>query len=224
MIKAIIFDLDGTLLNRDRSVEIFIGQQYERFYTRMASVSKEKFVNRFIELDNRGYVWKDQVYKQLIDDFDIHRITWEELLRDYLNHFKECCIPFPNLVETLKKLQKSHFLMGMITNGKGNFQMDNIKAMNVDQYMDTILISEWEGIKKPDPLIFRRAADRLQVSPEECVFIGDHPEKDVKAAKDAGMTAVWKKDEYWNEVKSDYSIEDLREIHQLVRQLNACTG
>lgn len=44
-------------------------------------------MRRFIELDNRGYVWKDKVYQQLVNEFEITDITWEELLQDYLNQF-----------------------------------------------------------------------------------------------------------------------------------------
>lgn len=56
MIKAAIFDLDGTLLNRDESVKIFIDKQYDRLHKLLGNIPKEKYVKRFIELDNRGYV------------------------------------------------------------------------------------------------------------------------------------------------------------------------
>lgn len=68
MFKAVLFDLDGTLLNRDKSIELFINQQYERLFDLLSHISKEQYNSRFIELDNRGYVWKDKVYQQLIDN------------------------------------------------------------------------------------------------------------------------------------------------------------
>lgn len=63
MIKAVIFDLDGTLLNRDESVKKFIDNQYERLNKRVNHIPKDEYITRFIELDNRGYVWKDKVYQ-----------------------------------------------------------------------------------------------------------------------------------------------------------------
>jgi putative hydrolase of the HAD superfamily len=51
----------------------------------------------------------------------------------------------------------------MITNGIGKFQMDNIKALGIEKYFKTILVSEWEGFKKPDPNIFFRALKQLHV-------------------------------------------------------------
>lgn len=56
VIKAVLFDLDGTLLNRDESVKMFIERQYDRLYKLVGHIPKEKYMSRFIELDNRGYV------------------------------------------------------------------------------------------------------------------------------------------------------------------------
>ncbi|MCA1010539.1 HAD family hydrolase [Halobacillus halophilus] len=216
MIRAIIFDLDGTLLNRDESLKIFISKQHERLEKWLGHVPKEEYIRRFIELDDHGYVWKDEVFEQLMKEFEIEGISVQELLEDYLSFFKDSCVPFPDLLETLDELKQNHFLIGMITNGKGQFQMDNIRALEIDRYIDTILISDWEGIKKPDPIIFRRAAERLKISPEDCVFIGDHPEKDVKAAQEVGMRGIWIRNNQWNGAEADDVIDDLAEIPDII--------
>ncbi len=75
VMKAALFDLDGTLLNRDASVELFIEQQYERLKAVLGSISKEQYITRFIQLDKRGYVWKDHVYQQLVKEFHLAHIT-----------------------------------------------------------------------------------------------------------------------------------------------------
>jgi putative hydrolase of the HAD superfamily len=215
-IKAVLFDLDGTLLNRDESVKKFISRQYDRLQDRLGPIQKETYVSRFITLDNRGYVWKDKVYEQLVREFTIEDITWEELLQDYICEFKNCCIPFPNLIDMLKQLKNDKFPLGMITNGMGQFQMDNIKALEIESYFDVILVSEWEGIKKPNAEIFLRALEKLNVSAQESIFIGDHPENDVKAAQNVGMKGIWKKDYQWNHVEADAVINDLLELPLII--------
>lgn len=75
MIKAVLFDLDGPLLNREESVKKFIEKQYDRLHNQLNAISKERYISRYIQLDNRGYVWKDQVYQQLVDEFSIITIT-----------------------------------------------------------------------------------------------------------------------------------------------------
>ena len=220
MIKAVIFDLDGTLLNRDKSVKKFIDNQYDRLNKWINHIPKEDYVTRFIELDNRGYVWKDKVYQQLTDEFEIRGVTWEALLQDYISHFKNHCEPFPNLFDLLEELRNNQLILGIITNGMGQFQMDNIKALGIEQYFDAILVSEWEGLKKPDPTIFLRALYQLNVSPNQSAYVGDHPENDVKASQKAGMNGIWKKDTQWSNVGAEFMIDDLMELPALLHTLN----
>ena len=220
MIKAVIFDLDGTLLNRDESVKKFIDHQYDRLYKWVNHIPKEDYITRFIELDHRGYVWKDKVYQQLTEEFAIRGVTWEELLQDYISHFKDHCIPFPNLVDLLEELRRNQWILGIITNGMGQFQMDSIKALGIEKYFEAILVSEWEGLKKPDPAIFLRALYRLNASPNHSVYVGDHLENDVKASQKAGMEGIWKKDTQWSNVEAEYMIEDPLELPALLHILN----
>lgn len=212
MIKAVLFDLDGTLLDRDASVRRFIDLQYDRFEHFLDSITKKEYIERFLQLDNRGYVWKDKVYQQMIKEFEIIGISWEELLQDYISKFKYSCIPFPHLIEMLEELKTRNIAIGMITNGRGQFQMDNIQALGIEKYFDSILVSEWEGMKKPNPNIFLKALQDLEVNPEESLFIGDHPENDVIAATAVGMKGVWKKDKHWKHATTEYTIDDLLEI------------
>lgn len=220
MIKAALFDLDGTLLNRDESVKMFINSQYDRLNKQVGHIPKEKYVTRFIELDNRGYVWKDKVYQQLVDEFNIVKITSDELLQDYISEFKNNCVPFANLTQMLLELKSNNILLGMITNGYGQFQMDNIKALGIERYFDAILVSEWEGIKKPDPQIFKRALNQLKVSPTASLFVGDHPDNDVKAAQNVGMKGIWKRDFQWNNAEADFIVDDLAELTLIIENIN----
>jgi putative hydrolase of the HAD superfamily len=223
VIKAAIFDLDGTLLNRDESIKKFIDRQYNRLNKLVGHIPKEIYVNRFIELDKRGYVWKDKVYQQLINEFNIVKITSEELLQDYISEFKNNCIPFANLTLMLEELKSNNIILGIITNGYGQFQMDNIKALGIEKYFDVILVSEWEGIKKPDSEIFNRILKQLNVSACESIYVGDHPDNDVKAAKNVGMNGIWKKDSQWSNVDADYIVDDLGEIPLIIANLSKTT-
>lgn len=220
MIKAVIFDLDGTLLDRDESVKLFINSQYDRLTKLVGHIPRETYITRFIELDNHGYVWKDTVYRQLVDEFEITGITWEELLQDYLREFKNHCISFPHLVEMLQELKRKNVKLGIITNGKGQFQMDNIKALDIEKYFDIILISEWEGIKKPDPEIFKRALKQLDVLPNQSIYVGDHVVNDVKAAQIAGMIGIWKQDIHASKVEADFIINALAELPLIIDHIS----
>jgi putative hydrolase of the HAD superfamily len=83
---------------------------------------------------------------------------------------------------------------------------------------DVVLISEEEGIRKPDARIFDRARERCGVDhPSEAMFVGDHPEVDVAGAHAAGMVAVWKRVPYWTlSTEGAVTIDQLSEILPIV--------
>jgi putative hydrolase of the HAD superfamily len=182
--KAVFFDLDGTLLDRNTSVERFILAQYNRLTDYLSHIPKNDYIARFIELDCHGHVWKDKVYQALVTEFVIEGITWQALLEDYEMRFQFYCVPFQFLVEMLDDLKEKDYLLGIITNGRGQFQSRAIEGLRIHHYFDTILISEVEQLRKPQVEIFQRAMNRLGVSASDSVFVGDHPEADIAGAND----------------------------------------
>ena len=73
---------------------------------------------------------------------------------------------------------------------------------------------------KPDAEIFRRAVHNLEVSAEDTVMVGDHPEADIGGAKSFGMKAIWKRDDYWEVPKVvDGVIQELEELPEVISNL-----
>ncbi|MFE1625474.1 HAD family hydrolase [Brevibacillus reuszeri] len=213
MLKACIFDLDGTLLDRDGSLPAFLERQHERYFDALGSIPLEVYQQRFIELDQRGYVWKDVVYQQLLEQFQIEKIDADTLLHDYVEHFHLDCRAFPGVHQTLQQLQDKGILLGMITNGRTQFQRKNFQAIGIEKYFQVILISEQEGIAKPAAEIFEKALRLLNVKAHETIFVGDHPANDVQAARAIGMKGIWKRDDYWPEpAESDGIIVQIPEL------------
>ena len=105
----------------------------------------------------------------------------------------------------------------MITNGQSVWQQQKLNTLGIASLFDTVLISETEGVRKPDRAIFERALDRLKVKAGDAVFIGDNPEADIAGARNAGMIAVWKHVPYW-----PMNIEGVRTVRSLSELLPIC--
>jgi len=224
MAKAVLFDLDGTLLDRDTSIKQFVAAQYDRLITHLKHISKANYISRFIELDCHGHVWKDKVYRELVAEFEIREVSWQALLQDYETQFQGHCVPFPFLVEMLTRLKQQGYSLGIVSNGLGTFQTRAIEGLGIQEYFEVILISEIEQVRKPQAEIFHRAAKRLGVIAKNSVFIGDHPEADIMGAKNVEMKAIWKRSLHWQEPKgADAIIDELDEIPSILQQFeNSC--
>ncbi|CAN5816060.1 HAD family hydrolase [soil metagenome] len=219
LIKAVLFDLDGTLLDREHSLLDFVQQQYRRFPAIVGSAPYPVYVMRFIELDARGRVWKDKVYQQLLAEFSLPDDAWPILLEDYVQNFQYYCVGFPGLHNMLQILRAQGYQLGLITNGRTTFQRQTIQALGITDYFATILISEAENIRKPAPEIFQRALSHLGVHAYEAVFVGDDPEADIRGAQKVGMQSIWKPSQLGDaSTWADAICEDLGELPMLVQQ------
>lgn len=108
--------------------------------------------------------------------------------------------------------------LGIVTNGRNDFQLGNIQALGIRNFFSVILVSETEGVRKPDSEIFMRALRKLHVAPKECVFIGDHPSNDIQAAKNVGMKAVWKRNPLWLNCDADAVVDELSQVPEILQE------
>lgn len=184
-----MFDLDGTLHHREASILSFIENQQERLFPHL---DKTLYAEGFIDLDQGGYVWKDKVYQQMIEEFSILNFSWQELLQDYLTHFPLHAELYPQAITGLKRLKKKGMKMAIISNGYSKFQREVIKSLQIETFFDEIVISEEVGVKKPHPYIFEHTLSRLGVSADETIYVGDHFKNDIVAAVGVGIYTIWK--------------------------------
>lgn len=191
MVDAVIFDLDETLLDRTGSLRAFLADQYDRHRDCLGDVRFEDWRNRFLVLDERGHVAKALVYAALLSEFDGVETAVGSLLADYQARCADFARPFDGMADTLAVLRSNDLAIGIVTNGGTIFQTRHIEALGLHRMVDAILISETEGLRKPDPALFRRAARRLGARPEDCLFVGDNPVADVLGAAAAGMKTAW---------------------------------
>ena len=190
-IKAIIFDLEGTLLDRKKSRDKFIEEQYERFHDYLVRVQASDYRKKFIDLDDDEDHDKPDLYKEIIKQFNIDRLGWKDLFHDFEMHFYRYVFPFYDTHYTLKKLTEAGYKIGVIANGKSTIKHYRIYALGIEDYVNHLSTSETVGFRKPHPRIYEDILEKLNVAPSEVVYVGDDALNDVAPARAMGMVSIW---------------------------------
>lgn len=221
-VRAIIFDLDNTLVNRKEAFRKFAGKFMDQFVEATDSRQREQFIEYMIEADRDGYRRKQELYEELKQKLSMRNpdVTIDELVAYWFAEFSKCTVLMDGAIEVLEKLKSEGLKLGIITNGSVHSQNAKIDQVQIRDFFDTVVVSDEVQVKKPDERIFQIALERLHVKPEQTWYVGDHPVNDILGARDAGLTPVWLEGFMpWAEKieKPGIVIRELRELLELVR-------
>ena len=139
------------------------------------------------ENDDKGW-WRELVGRV----FDQVAPSLSELDRDNFfeiayEHFAEAGVwkLYPEVLDVLKQLRE-RFQLAVISNFDGRLRLI-LQNLGISKYFAHVFISSELGADKPDPEIFRRALKLMHLNANEVLHVGDDPERDWKAAKEAGL-------------------------------------
>ncbi|GGI39641.1 HAD family hydrolase [Mammaliicoccus stepanovicii] len=221
-IQAIIFDLEDTLVDREKSRLKFLEEQYERFHELMVTVQKRDFEKVYLSLNPYGLENIEWVYQELVKKLNIERISWKTFYNDYHMHHYRYHFPFHDTIYTLDKLRQMGYKLGIVANGNSEAIAHVINAISIEPYIHYVSTSDQVGVKKPDPIIFEDNMKHLGVTSDQVIYVGDCPLNDIAAAHAMGMTTVWIANSVIGTPEDDeldYTIESLSDLIGLCKQI-----
>jgi HAD superfamily hydrolase (TIGR01509 family) len=165
-IDAILFDFIGVLLFP------------KKVYTPDELVDE---IDRYV-----GQVTNDpQFKKEMMEKFGLSEEQFDKVIGRIVDKYEA----FGQLWDLLPELRK-HYKLAIINNGTA-FTLAKFKLIHpVEKCFDTLVSSAIEGVKKPEAEIFLRAAQRMEVVPQRCLFMDDSLDN-VEGARQVGMKAIW---------------------------------
>ena len=193
-VRAILFDFDDTLGDRDAAFRIGL-EAFIRYYR--PTLSDEEVIalrEEMFRFNREGY-GTPIAYENLVEHFlnqwgcnADRKVAYRRLCDGFSDHYPI----HEDVIPTLIELRRRGYRLGIVTNGGSYPQNRKMDRSGLRTYVDLVVVGGDEKVQKPNPLIFRRTAARLGIPAECCLFVGDHPRTDIAGALSAGMQVIRK--------------------------------
>lgn len=204
-IKAVLFDLDNTLIDFMKmkkeacksAIKCMIGAGFK--------MKKRKGYEKLMECYFRVGLDSNIAFTKFLEE-QLGKLDEKILqagIKGYQNTKPDYLKPYPYVLETLEMLKSLGMKLGIVTDAPREKALQRLKAMNIIKYFDIIITIDDTGFGKKDLIPLELAIKKLNLLPEEILFVGDSLRRDIEPAKKIGMeTLLIKKYQDLKKIKS----------------------
>ncbi|MDU5111059.1 MAG: HAD-IA family hydrolase [Clostridium sp.] len=203
--KCMLFDLDGTVLNTERMNMIPLQRLIKE------ELGIEMSYNEVLKF--KPYPGMKVMEELGFEDKNTSYAKWVK----YVNDFEEGATLFEGFEEVFKELNKRNIICGVVSaKTRDQYEIDFIQK-GLDKYVKCEVLADDTELHKPHPEPLLKAAEILNISPSDCLYVGDTI-FDYKASKAAGMDfglALWGADSTEG-IYADYSLKESKDLLKIV--------
>ncbi|MAW69080.1 MAG: hypothetical protein CMG10_04965 [Candidatus Marinimicrobia bacterium] len=225
MIKAIIFDLDNTLLDFIKMKQFSVKAAITAMNEAGLAVNEEKAYQDIFDL----YIEKGWENQQVFDDYlnqTVGKVSNKILaagIVSYRRAREATLLVYPNVNKTLIELIKMGIKLAVVSDAPSREAWMRLYYLNLHHVFEPVLTYDDTGVRKPSAKPFKMALDVLNVEPEEALMIGDWPERDVVGAKQIGMKTIFARyGDTFGTINSgaDWDVNDIYEVVGIIKEMN----
>ncbi|MGE4618851.1 MAG: HAD family hydrolase [Planctomycetota bacterium] len=225
--RAILFDLFGTLVpnlpcstweQSSDSIAMALGVPPQTYRDLWEPKFKERMTGEILD--------GEQQFDEILELSGIEASIEKRrsAARLHLDLLSEALIPKNEACEVLENLVARGLKLGLVTDCSSAAPIVLDKTA-LGPFFTARSISAFLGVRKPDPLMYSHVLDLLQVSGEDCLYVGDGNSQELPGAKKFGMTTVWVdngEEQHWRErfiPKGDYTVTSLEQLIPILESL-----
>jgi putative hydrolase of the HAD superfamily len=225
MIKAVIFDIDNTLMDFMKMKRAAVDAAVDAMIDAGLNVKKEEMVEKIFKVYWQEGIEDQNIFdKVLIKEFG--QIDYKLLAAGIIGYKKAkegYMTLYPHVRLTLTELMKMGIRMGVVSDAPRLPVWLRIVGLNLHHYFEQVVSFDDTGERKPSPKPFKKILDLMQLEPKECIMVGDWAERDIVGAKNTGMLTAWAK--YGNQFDTkvsgaDYEIDDIYQLIEIIKAHN----
>lgn len=188
----LLLDLDNTLIDRAAAFRRWaVSFTAECAIRNGAEPTPGADVKWLIDADRDGLEPRDRLAASIQQRFGLEDRQQREILAELRGGLVENIELDPEVPAALDRARAAGWIPVVVTNGTVAQQERKLRHTGLAEHVAGWVISEGAGIRKPDPLIFRLAADQTGQSLAGAWVIGDSAEADIGGARNAGLPSVW---------------------------------
>ena len=204
--KAVLLDLDNTILATSAPNEDAWRKVYASFASRIGGLEVERLLTAIGEVSDWYWSDNERHLHGRLNPVDSRReivslafaklsinspAVAHELADSFSVEREKAIVPYPQAIETLEDFRNRGSRLALLTNGSSELQRSKIERFNLAPFFDCIIVEGEFGFGKPDENVFLYALQQLNVTAREAWMVGDDLERDIAGAQSAGIFAVW---------------------------------
>lgn len=225
MIKAIIFDLDNTLVDFMQMKRQAIDAATFAMIDAGLRLTPEEIKERINTIYNERGMEFQNVFDQLLYDI-FNKVDYKILsagIIAYRRAREAALVPYPHVYLTFTELMKRGLKLAVVSDAPAREAWLRLCYLNFHHIFDVVVTFEDTGERKPHPAPFLQALKRLGVKAEESLMLGDWAERDMIGAAQVGIKTAFARygDTFGTIIThADYEIQDIKDLLEIVDKEN----
>lgn len=226
MIKAVIFDLDNTLLDFMKMKEYAVKAAIAGMIEAGLDIDNEQSYNTIVSIYEKEGWENQQVFNYFLDKTvgEVNNKYLAAAIVAYRRAREANLLLYPNVNHTLVELMKMGIKLAVVSDAPSREAWMRIYYLNLHHHFDIVLTFDDTNARKPSPIPFQMALKELNTDPNETLMVGDWPERDVAGANNLGIRTIFARygDSFGTvESGADWDINDVYEIVGIVNEINS---
>ncbi len=218
--KAIIFDLDNTLIDFMKMKREACKAAVKAMIKKGLKLPFKQAYKILIKTYFKVGIESDKAFEKFLEEqgFKDEKILAAGI-QAYLEEKRKFLKPYPKVKQTLGKLKKQGLKLAIVTDAPKLKAYQRIISLGIDNYFNFVIGKEDTGKVKASLEPLKLALKKLVLKPEEVILVGDSIERDIKPAKKLGIKTVLAKygQERKEKGKADFKIGKIEELIELIK-------